>query len=100
MNAVMTVVYSLIGGFPAGSVVANVVASITGAATPVVSQTVAPGTATIAFDNVPADTYTYSVQAVDASNNTFGTAVTGTFTITAPTTVTLSLPSSVVVVQT
>jgi hypothetical protein len=95
-TAVLTGSYVNVPGFPAGSVVANVVASITGAATPIVSQTVPPGTAMITFSSVPPDTYTFSVAGVDASNNVFGTASTGTFTVSAPTTVTLSLPSGFV----
>src|SRR5271165_6527040 len=87
-TAVLTGSYVAVPGFPAGSVVANVVASITGAVTPIVSQTVAPGTAMITFSNVPPDSYTFSVAGVDASNNVFGTPSTGTFVVSAPTTVT------------
>ena len=100
MNAVLAILYSLVPGFPAGSVVAHISASITGAVTPVITQSVPPDTASITFANVPADTYTFSVAAMDASGNTFGTAVTGTFTITAPATVSLNLPSSVTASQT
>ena len=102
MNAILSIVYAPVPGFPAGSVVANILATITGSAagsTPIV-QTGAPGATSIEFANVAADTYTYSVSGEDASGNTYGTAVTGTFTITAPATVTLSLPSSVTVAQT
>lgn len=99
MNAILAVLYSLVPGFPAGSVVASISASITGAATPIVTQSVPPDTAAITFANVPADSYTFSVAAVDASGNVFGTPVTGTFVIAAPTTVSLSLPSSVTASQ-
>jgi hypothetical protein len=100
MNAVLAVLYSVVPGFPAGSVVASISASITGTITPVVTQSVPPDTAGITFANVPADTYTFSVQGVDAAGNTFGTPVTGTFTISAPATVSLSLPATVSVTQT
>ena len=99
MNAILAIAYADVPGFPAGSVVAHISASITGAVTPVVNQIVLPGTASITFANVPADTYSFSVAGVDASGNVFGTAVTGSFTITAPATVTLSLPSTVTASQ-
>jgi len=102
MNALLAIAYALVPGFPAGSVVANIVATITGSAsgnTTPQSQTVAPGTASVTFAGVAADTYTYSVGAVDANNNTLGTAVTGSFTITAPSTISLNLPASVTVTQ-
>lgn len=95
MNLDLGIVYADVPGFPTGSVVAHILASITGLVTPVATQIALPGAATIEFANVAADTYTYSVAGVDASNNTFGTPVTGTFVITAPATVTLSLPSAV-----
>ena len=95
MTAVMAIVYADVANFPAGSVVANIVATVTGSAAPV-SQTVPPGTSSISFD-LPPDTYNFSVAGVDASNNIFGTPVTGSFVIAAPNTVTLSLPSTVTV---
>ena len=100
MNALLAILYSDVPGFPAGSAVSHIVASITGAVTPVQTQTVAPGAPSVTFASVPADTYTYSVAGVDSAGNTYGTAVTGTFTVTAPATVTLSLPSAVTASQT
>ena len=99
MNLDLAITYADVPNFPAGSAVAHILASITGAVTPVVTQIALPGAATISFANVPADTYTYSVSGVDVSNNTFGTAVTGTFTVTAPATVTLFLPATVTATQ-
>jgi len=105
MNLDLAVIYANIPGFPAGSVVAVIQATVTGTAagntTPIV-QTGAPGVASLVFPLTVADTYTYSVAALDASSppNTFGTPVTGTFAITAPATVTLSLPSTVSASQT
>ena len=83
--------------FPAGTSVSGIQCSITGSAsgaTPV-TQTVPDGTPTVMFPSVAADTYTYSVQALDQNGAGLGTAVTGTFVVTAPTTVTLSVPSTV-----
>jgi len=103
MNAVFAVVYSKVAGFPEGSVVTNIKVTITGAATAAITQDVAPDTADVTFANVPPDTYTFSISAIDASGNVFGTPVTtdasgnATFVVAAPATVTLSLPSSVAV---
>lgn len=99
MNAVLAVGYAQVPGFPAGSVVASILATLTGAVTPSVTQSVPPDTASITFANVPADTYTIIVAGQDASGNTFGTPVTGSFTIAAPATVSLSLPASVSATQ-
>lgn len=91
------VAYSPVAGFPAGSKVDHIAVSITGS-TPAnsMNQNVAPDTASVVFNNVTADTYSFSVSAVDAAGNTFGTPVTGTFTAV-DTTVTLSLPSAATV---
>lgn len=103
MNLNLAVSYAPVPGFPAGSVVAaiqvTVVGSLPGSA-PVV-QSVAPGTSEVTFALTVADTYTYSVVAVDAAvpPDTFGDAVTGSFVIVAPATVTLALPSGVVASQ-
>ena len=97
-QAILAVSYADVPGFPAGSAVANVVASISGASS--VSQTVPPGTAAVTFADLPAGDYSYSVSAVDASGAVLGTPVTGTFTVAVvDTTVTLSLPSTVGVTQ-
>jgi hypothetical protein len=105
MNLVLAVLYSPVPGFPPGSAVAAVTATVTGTAagnTTPISQSAPPDEASFVFALTVADTYTYSVQAVDGATppNTYGTAVTGTFAITAPVTVTLSLPSSVTPSQT
>ena len=96
----ISVVYAPVAGFPAGSVVANILAVITGA-NPAnsMSQSVVPGTASVVFTNVNADSYSFSISAVDANGNVFGTPVTGTFTATGATTVTLSIPASATVAQ-
>jgi len=98
MNAILSILYADVPGFPAGSVVATISATLTGATT--ITQTGAPGAVSIEFANVAADTYAYSVVAEDASGNKFGSPVMGTIVITAPATVTLSLPSTVSATQT
>jgi hypothetical protein len=99
-DVTLAIVYTDVPGFPAGSVVDHIVATVTGTAnTTPVTQNAPPGTASIVFPSLPADTYTFSVGGTDAAGTVFGTAVTGSFTITEPTTVTLSLPSTVDVTQ-
>jgi hypothetical protein len=93
MNAILNGSYIDTPGFPTGSVVANIVATIIGTTVGKAQQTVAPGTTSITFPNVAADTYTFEVAAVDAAGNVFGTPSSGSFTVTVPTTVTLSLPT-------
>ena len=88
--------------FLPGTVVDHIVASITDTSvTPPtsVSQTL-PATATlVTFPNVDPGVYTISVVAQDAANSNLGSPVTGTFTVTAPATISLSLPSAVTATQ-
>ena len=101
MNAVLAIVYAPVPGFPAGSVVATIAATLVGTiSTTPITQTATPGTADITFANLAADNYTYSVAGEDASGNIFGSPVQGSFTITTPATVTLTLPSAVTMTQT
>ena len=93
MNAIGAITYADVAGFPAGSVVDHIAVTLTDAGGVVTGQNVPPGTATVTFTNVAAGTYTTSVAAKSASGATFGTAVTGTFTVDAPATVNLSLPN-------
>lgn len=91
------------GGFPAGSAVAGYLVTLTGAlpSTPSQSQIVSPGTENVQFPVTIADTYTASIIAVDANNNTFGTAVnSNALSVTGPTTVSLVLPASISLAQT
>ena len=94
--------YTNVPGFPEGSAIANIVATVTGTlpgnTTPVV-QKGAPDDSAFTFPGLPFDTYTYSVAGVDAAGNVFGTPVTGSFTLVAPVTVSLSLPSAVTATQ-
>jgi hypothetical protein len=97
MNADLAVTYADVPGFPAGSVVAEIVATLTGSApgnTTPMELSQPPGSAEFSFFNVQADTYAFSIEGLDAKGDTFGTPVTGSVTITGPTTVTLSLPAS------
>ena len=98
-NAIAVVTYADVPGFPSGSAVSHIVATITDSKGVATTQTVAPGTATVEFDNVAPDAYSISVAGVDSSGAVLGSPITGTFTITAPATVTLSLPSAVSVSQ-
>jgi hypothetical protein len=98
-DSVVSIVYAVSAPtFPAGTVVDHIAVSIADAAvTPpvLVTQNVAPDTATVTFTNVAPGTYTATAQAQDASGSALGTAVTTTFTVTAPATISLSLPASI-----
>ncbi len=95
--------YALVPNFPLGSAVAAIQATVTGTAagntTPIV-QSQPPGAVQFIFPLTVVDTYNYSVAGVDAALDTYGTAVEGSFTTTAPATVTLNLPATVVASQT
>lgn len=99
-NLILAVTYADVPGFAPGTTVGSVVATLVGAVntTPVTQSSVTEAD-TITFVNVPADTYSYTVQALDANANPLGVAVVGSFTLTAPATITLSLPASVAASQ-
>lgn len=85
-------------GFPAGSSVDHVLVNLVdaGSGTVVASQSVAPGTGSVSFANIAPGTYTANAQAFPASGAGYGSAVVSApFTVAAPVTVTLSLPSAV-----
>jgi hypothetical protein len=100
-NAVASITYASVAGFPLGSVVDHIAVTITGSksgnTTPVVSN-VAPGTATVTFTNLIPDTYGIVVQGMPATGPGFGSPVNASITITA-TTMSLTLPSAVSVTQ-
>ena len=98
MNEVLAITYGLVPGFASGTVVANVVATITGTAagnTAPQSQSVVPGTASVEFTGLAADTYNFTVSGVDASGNVLPPPVTGSFVLASGGTISLSLPVSV-----
>jgi hypothetical protein len=97
-TAVLAITYQLSAPtFAAGTVIDHLAVSITGSVTPVVSQSVSPLAPTATFANVVPDTYTASVQAMDASGNALGAPATTTFVVSAPATISLNLPSAVAV---
>lgn len=99
-NAVATLTYADVPGFPAGSVVDHVDVSIKDASGAVTTQHVAPAATSVTFENVAAGTYTASANGVDAGGNVLGTPLSATFTISAgPATISLSLPSTLSVAQ-
>lgn len=95
-----TVTFAEVPGFPAGSELAGILITAAGEiAGNTVTQTVAPGTASVSITIVESDTYTVSAVGVNAEGDTFGSAVVAApITITvAPATISLSLPASVTV---
>ena len=100
-NALVSVTYAAVAGFPAGSAVDHILVTAT-AGTPANSppaQSVAPNTPSVTFVNLAPDTYVIKAQAFPASGVGFGTAVTTTITITSTATVSLQLPSALVANQ-
>jgi hypothetical protein len=96
-TVVGTLTYADVPGFPAGTVVDHVVVSVsdTSVSPPTsTSQNVPPGTTSVTFADLDAGSYTFQVSAVDSSGVALGTPITGSFTVTAPATVTLNLPSA------
>ena len=96
-NAVASITYADVAGFPAGSVVDHVLVTCDGTVTAnsQPSQTVPPGTVTVTFANLTPDTYTLTAQAFSpVSGSGYGTAVSTTITITSTATISLSLPAS------
>lgn len=101
-NAVLSISFGDVPGFPAGSIVDHVLvtASAVDPANSPAAQSVAPATASVTFANLNADTYTFTAQAFPAAGSGFGAPVSVVFTITAPATVSLSLPSDMSASQT
>ena|SRR6266704_1113269 len=94
MTVSVAVVYADVPGFPVGTSVSAVKVTITDTSGNATSQSVAPGTNSVSFENVAAGDYLMSVQALDQNGVGLGTAVTGSFNVPAPSTITLSLPQS------
>ena len=106
MNGILTPTYAPVSGFPAAAVVAAILFTAVGSlpenATPQ-TQSVAPGTATVTFSDLAADTWTFTASPVDAS----GAALTAagysapstSLAITAPQTVTLTVPTALSAAQ-
>jgi hypothetical protein len=95
MSTVIVTLETVATPFPAGTVAAGIVISLSGGAIPAQTVTVAPYSAS--FADVPAGTYTASAQATDASGNPLGAAaVSAEFTIAAPD-VSIDVPSTVTV---
>jgi hypothetical protein len=72
--------------------ITTITAVLTGTGTNVVSLTI-PLAATSVSTSLQPDTYTWTLTNSDAAGNTYGGPYTGSFVVTAPTTVTLSLAS-------
>lgn len=87
--------YADVPGFAAGTSVASISVSVTDPNGIQSVTSVAPGSASSTYEATVVGTYAVSVQGVDQNANLLGSAVTASFDVAAPATVTLSLPSSV-----
>jgi predicted ABC-type sugar transport system permease subunit len=94
----INITYTAVPGFAATESVASIEVQVIGTVV-ANNQTLSatPGQAAVAITFAASDTYTITVQGVDASGNLLGTAATTSYTAPAPVTVTLNLPSSVTV---
>ena len=103
MSTTQNAVVAIVDGpltVPANTVVASVTVTCTGATVGPQPPVSVSATATQAeFDNLPADTYTFTAQAVDQNGNLLGTAVTAQFVITSVTPITVQVPVSISVTQ-
>lgn len=82
MSTVIVSVATASTPFPAGTVAAGIVITLSGGIAP---QTVTAAPYSASFSDVAPGTYTASAQAVDASGNALGAAAVSTeFTIAAP----------------
>lgn len=91
--------YAPVPGFPVGSAVSAIQVNVTdptGAVTPLLAT---PDQASVAFDATVIGDYSVAVQAVDANGVVLGAAVSASFSVAAPATVTLSIPSAVSIVD-
>lgn len=94
-TATLSITYGTFSA-PAGTVVGGIVVTFTGTGANVLTQTVAPATATVT-QVVGPDTYTVTAQAVDTSTppNPIGTPASTSFTVASQATV--SIPVSLAV---
>lgn len=91
------ITYGDVTGFPVGTVLSKITVSVTDPSGAVTPQDVAPGTAEVIVTATTVGDYGFTIQAHAADGSTLGTAVTGTFSVAAPTTVSLPLPVSATV---
>jgi hypothetical protein len=95
VQEIIDVAYTQTSGFPAGSAVASITATLTGTAlgnTTPVTVTVTLGAPSVTVPLTP-DTYTWSLVNADSGGNALGGPFTGTGVVAAPATVTLNLAS-------
>lgn len=95
MAKVISVSYAPVDGFPIGSAVDHIAITVTDPAAVATVINVPPDTASATFDATVVGTYNVTAQAIAADGSGFGTAVSTTFVVAAPASVTLSLPSAV-----
>lgn len=100
-DAVASISYSDVPGFPAGTSVGSIEVTVTPSGGTPILQSVAPGTTSVTFTGLADGNYTADAQAVGADDSLLGSPVSTTFTIASGGggTVTLSLPSGLSVAQ-
>lgn len=89
------ITYADVPGFPAGTAVAKIAVSVQKPDGSFDFIDATPEQAEVEYSAATAGIYNVTVQALDSTGNALGTNVLATFTVAAPTTVTLRLPASV-----
>lgn len=90
----ISISYADVPGFAASTSVASVTLIVTDPAGVATNSSLTPGQTSTTFEATAVGAYGVSVQGVDQNGNLLGTAVTASFSVDAPATVTLSLPFS------
>ena len=100
-NALVSIAYSDVAGFPADAVVDHITVTCSGSnpANSAPAQAVPPATATVTFANLTPDTYTITAQGFPATGAGWGSPVSTTITIKSTATISLSLPATLTASQ-
>lgn len=99
-KVILVLTFAAVAGFPAGTSVDHLSATLTGGSGDALTASAPADATSIEFADVPAGDYSGSVSGRDSSNNTLGTPVNFSFTVTpVDTSISLNLPSAVDVQQ-
>lgn len=97
MKALIAVAFASVPGFPPGTTIDHLQATLSGAADS--SQSVPPDATSLVFDNLPAGGYSISLVAIGSDGANLGTPATTTFTLTDTSSISLSLPATLTATQ-
>jgi len=92
--ATFAITFADVPGFATGTVVASQTLTITDPTGAITTQSLGATDTSATATLTVVGAYTATVQGVDGSGNLLGSAASATFSISAPTTISLSLPSA------